>query len=289
MRCVSFERSGHRSYGIEKGGAVYEAERALRDECPDLRSLLRAGRLDELPDNVVSGGLDAAGISYQPVVPNPDKILCVGVNYRPHVEEMGREIPAEPLVFVRFADSLIGHRGRLERPRVSTQYDYEGELAVVMARRARYVSAAAAEDYIAGYSPFMDGSVRDWQRHTSQFTAGKNFPASGAFGPALVSRDEIDEQIGDVKALTLETRVNGEVLQRGRIAELIFDIPRLVEYCSTFTTLMPGDVIVTGTPGGVGAARQPPRWLEPGDEVEVDLGPLGCLSNTVADESAAER
>jgi len=285
MRCVSFERSGHRSYGIERDDAVYEAERSLRDQCPDLGSLLRAGRLDELPHSVVSEGVGIAGIRYEPVIPNPGKILCVGVNYRPHVEEMGREIPAEPLVFVRFADSLVGHRAPLERPRVSTQYDYEGELAVVIGRRARYVSAAEAEDYIAGYSPFMDGSVRDWQRHTSQFTAGKNFPASGAFGPALVSRDEID----DVTALTLTTRVNGDVLQRGRIAELIFDIPRLVEYCSTFTTLMPGDVIVTGTPGGVGAARQPPRWLEPGDEVEVDLGPLGCLSNTVADETADPR
>jgi len=284
MRCVSFERSGHRSYGIERDGAVYEAAPSLRDECPDLRSLLRAGRLAELPDNVVAEGTDAAGIVHQPVIPNPDKILCVGVNYRPHVEEMGREIPAEPLVFVRFADSLSGHGALLRRPRVSAQYDYEGELAVVIGRRARYVSAAAAEDYIAGYSPFMDGSVRDWQRHTSQFTAGKNFPGSGAFGPALVSRDEID----DVKALPLETRVNGEVLQRGRIAELIFDIPRLVEYCSAFTALEPGDVIVTGTPGGVGAARQPPRWLEPGDRVEVDLGPIGCLRNTVADEEGGQ-
>ena len=283
MRCVSFVRSGRRSYGIERDGAVYEAGDALREDCPDLKSLLRAGRLDELPGSVVSEGIDAAELAYEPVIPNPDKILCVGVNYRPHVEEMGREIPAQPLVFVRFADSLVGHGASLERPRVSTQYDYEGELAVVIGRRARYVDATDAEDHIAGYSPFMDGSVRDWQRHTTQFTAGKNFPGSGAFGPALVSRDEI----ADVTALTLTTRVNGEVLQRGRIAELIFDIPRLVEYCSAFTILMPGDVIVTGTPGGVGAARQPPRWLEPGDEIEVDIGPAGCLRNTVADEASA--
>ena len=283
MRCVSFVRSGRRSYGIERDGTVYEAERALRDECPDLKSLLRAVRFDELPDSVVSEGIDALELVYEPVIPDPDKVLCVGVNYRPHVEEMGRDVPAEPLVFVRFADSLTSHGAPLERPRVSPQYDYEGELAVVIGRRARYVDAADAQDYIAGYSPFMDGSVRDWQRHTSQFTAGKNFPGSGAFGPALVSRDEI----ADVKELTLTTRVNGEVLQRGRISELIFDIPRLVEYCSTFTTLMPGDVIATGTPGGVGAARQPPRWLEPGDEVEVDIGPVGCLRNTVADEVSA--
>ncbi len=207
------------------------------------------------------------------------KILCVGVNYRPHIEEMGRDIPDYPVVFVRFPGSLVGDGEPLIRPRVSEQFDFEGELAVVIGKTARHVPKSDAYDFIAGYCCFMDGSVRDWQRHTGQFTAGKNFERSGAIGP-LVSAAHIE----DPETLHLTTRVNGKVMQEGRIADLVFDIPTLVAYCSTFTELQPGDIIATGTPGGVGAARKPPVWLRDGDLVEVEISCLGVLRNPVRDE-----
>lgn len=213
---------------------------------------------------------------------NPDtnrKILCVGVNYRPHIEEMGREIPEYPVVFVRFPGSLVSDGEAMLRPRVSEQYDFEGELAIVIGKVARHVSRDDAYDYIGGYCCFMDGSVRDWQRHTGQFTAGKNFERSGAIGPMVPA-----SQVPDPTALQLTTRVNGKIMQEGRIGDLVFDIPALVEYCSTFTELQPGDIIATGTPGGVGAARKPPVWLRDGDLVEVEISGLGVLSNPVRDE-----
>lgn len=217
---------------------------------------------------------------------NPDsnnKILCVGVNYRPHIEEMGREVPEYPVVFIRFSDSLVHDGEALIRPRVSEQFDFEGELAVVIGQRARHVARADAFAFVGGYCCFMDGSVRDWQRHTGQFTAGKNFDRSGALGPVVAAAD-----IPDPGALELTTRVNGKVMQEGRIADLVFDIPALIEYCSTFTELLPGDVIATGTPGGVGAARKPPVWLRDGDLVEVAITGVGTLTNPVRDESGGK-
>ncbi len=208
------------------------------------------------------------------------KILCVGVNYRPHIEEMGREVPDYPVIFTRFPSSLVGDGEALVRPRVSEQYDFEGELAIVIGKPARYVRRADAFDYVGGYCCFMDGSVRDWQRHTIQFTAGKNFEKSGAIGAVVPAAD-----IADPTTLQLTTRVNGDVMQQGRIADLVFGIPYLVEYCSTFTRLEPGDVIATGTPGGVGAAHKPPVWLRDGDVVEVEIGGIGVLTNTVCDEA----
>lgn len=217
---------------------------------------------------------------------NPDtnrKILCVGVNYRPHIEEMGREIPSHPVVFIRFPGSLVEDGEPLLRPRVSEQFDFEGELAIVIGKTARHVARADAYEYVGGYCCFMDGSVRDWQRHTGQFTAGKNFERSGAIGPVVPAAS-----IPDPTLLDLVTRVNGEVMQQGRIADLVFDIPSLIEYCSTFTELVPGDVIATGTPGGVGAARKPPVWLRDGDLVEVEIPGLGVLRNAVRDESGGK-
>jgi 2-keto-4-pentenoate hydratase/2-oxohepta-3-ene-1,7-dioic acid hydratase in catechol pathway len=164
---------------------------------------------------------------------------------------------------------------------VSEKFDFEGELAIVIGRPARHVKRSEAADFIAGYCCFMDGSVRDWQRHTMQFTAGKNFAKSGSIGPWLVTSNEVP----DPESLVLTTRVNGQVMQQGKVADLVFDIPALIEYCSTFTELLPGDVIATGTPGGVGAARTPPVWLKEGDSVEVEIPGIGLLVNTVADES----
>lgn len=208
------------------------------------------------------------------------RILCVGVNYRPHIEEMGREIPDYPVVFVRFPASLVGPGEPIIRPGASEQFDFEGEVAVVIGKPARHVRREEAYEYIAGYCCFMDGSIRDWQRHTPQFTAGKNFDRSGAIGPMTPT-----SEVPDPAALKLTTRVNGEVMQEGRVADLVFDIPTLIEYCSTFTELQPGDVIATGTPGGVGAARTPPVWLGDGDIVEVEVAGIGVLRNPVQDES----
>ncbi len=208
------------------------------------------------------------------------KILCVGVNYRPHIEEMGREVPEYPVIFTRFPSSLVADGEALIRPRVSEQYDFEGELAIVIGKSARYVSRENALDHVGGYCCFMDGTVRDWQRHTMQFTAGKNFERSGAIGPVVPAA-----AIRDPASLELTTRVNGEVMQHGCIADLVFDIPYLVEYCSTFTRLEPGDIIATGTPGGVGAARTPPAWLRGGDTVEVEIRGIGVLRNPVREES----
>jgi 2-keto-4-pentenoate hydratase/2-oxohepta-3-ene-1,7-dioic acid hydratase in catechol pathway len=280
MKVASFSRDGRATYGILRDGAVFEAGGEWRERYPDLRSVLAAAELPALAENCDDRGLPPGDLAFLPLVPNPDKILCVGVNYRPHVEEMGREVPSWPVVFVRFAGSMTGHERPLIRPRVSEQFDFEGELAVIIGRPARHVRASDAFDYIAGYTCLMDGSVRDWQRHTPQFTHGKNFQQSGALGPCLVTR----EAVPDPARLRLETRVNGMVMQQGCVGDLIFDIPGLIEYCSTFTELLPGDVIATGTPGGVGAARKPPVWLRAGDRVEVDIEGVGCLANPVRDE-----
>jgi 2-keto-4-pentenoate hydratase/2-oxohepta-3-ene-1,7-dioic acid hydratase in catechol pathway len=209
------------------------------------------------------------------------RILCVGVNYRPHIREMGREVPDHPVVFTRFPASLVGPDEPVIRPAISEQFDFEGELAVVIGRPGRHVSRSDALGHVTGYCCFMDGSVRDWQTHTSQFTPGKNFDSSGAIGPVVPAGE-----IGDPASLTLTTRVNGTVMQTGAVKDLVFDIPALVAYCSTFTELQPGDVIATGTPGGVGAARNPPVWLRDGDVVEVDIPGVGVLRNPVRDESS---
>ena len=282
MRLVSFRTNGRETYGIALHDRVREASGALRERFADLRSLIAANRCRELTDDTGGAGYASDQIRFLPVIPNPDKILCVGVNYRPHIEEMGREVPDRPVVFVRFPGSLVGHGEPVVRPAVSPQFDFEGELAVVIGRRARHVSRATALDHVAGYCCFMDGSVRDWQRHTAQFTPGKNFHRSGAMGPWLVTADEMREPAN----LELATFVNGEVMQRGQVAELVFDIPTLIAYCSTFAELLPGDVIATGTPGGVGAARTPPVWLKSGDTVEVDVSAVGRLRSPVLDESS---
>jgi len=280
MKLVSFKIGDKKTYGVMSGDTLKEVSDAFLSSCPDLRSAIAAGKLSELEASARDVAHEADSLQFMPPIPNPDKILCVGVNYRPHIEEMGREVPNYPVVFVRFAGSQVGHGQAVIRPGVSEQFDFEGELAVVIGKRARQVSRADALDYVAGYCCFMDGSVRDWQRHTMQFTAGKNFAQSGSMGPYLVTRDEIP----DPTALHLTTRVNGELMQEGRVADLIFDIPALIEYCSTFAELLPGDVIATGTPGGVGAARTPPAWLKDGDVVTVDVPGVGSLVNSVIDE-----
>jgi 2-keto-4-pentenoate hydratase/2-oxohepta-3-ene-1,7-dioic acid hydratase in catechol pathway len=185
-----------------------------------------------------------------------------------------------PTIFTRFANSQTGHLANIVRPRVSHELDFEGELAIIIGKAGRYISKADAWGHVAGYACYNDGSVRDFQRHTHQFTPGKNFPDTGSFGPWMMTPDEL----GELGPLRIQTRVNGQVVQDATFEQMIFDIPRIIEYCSSFTKLEPGDVIATGTPGGVGAKRTPPLWLKPGDTVEVEIDRLGTLRNGIADE-----
>lgn len=188
-----------------------------------------------------------------------------------------------PTIFARFANTQTGHGTDIVRPRVSTELDFEGELAVIIGKAGRYIARERAFDHIFGYACYNDASVRDWQYHTHQFTPGKNFPRTGSFGPWLVTSDEFQ----DITARGITTRLNGETVQQAKLGEMIFDIPTLVEYCSSFNQLEPGDVIVTGTPGGVGVKRTPPLWMKSGDVVEVEIDGIGVLRNGIADEPSA--
>lgn len=286
IRCVrwaSFSVDGVPGYGLVTATGVQPVPAVFAARYPDLRSALAAGVLEAAADAARANPRcpDPARVRLAPPVPNAGKILCVGVNFRAHMREMGREVPEHPVIFTRYPDSLVGSGCPIVRTRASEKFDYEGELACVIGRRARYVSKTEALSCVAGYTCFMDGSVRDFQMHTSQFLAGKNFPASGSCGPHLVTSDEVP----DPAALLLQTRLNGTVMQSAPIADMCFGVADLVAYLSTCMQLEPGDVITTGTPSGVGFARRPPVWLQPGDVIEVDLGIVGVLRNTVVDEA----
>ena len=282
MKLASFCIEDRPTFGVLIDGGLLDLGARLPDLQGGLRGLLESPEFERLPARLANSRPDVAidDVRFLPLIPNPDKVLCVGINYVPHVQETGRDLPEKPVIFCRFSGSQTGHEQPLIRPRVSSKFDYEGELAVVIGRRARHVSTENAMEVIAGYTCFNDGSVRDWQRHSPQFTPGKNFARSGSMGPWLVTRDEVS----DPSALSLETRVNGEIRQSASLSDLIFSIPELIAYCSTFAELLPGDVIATGTPGGVGFARTPPVWLNQGDIVEVDIPGIGLLRNVVVDE-----
>jgi len=283
MRLISFEHRGNPSFGVVTSTGIVDAGARLAGEFSDLREVLRAGALGRLGDLAsAEPDLSEEDIVYLPVIPNASKILCVGINYLGHIKETGRDVPEYPVLFTRFADSVVGHNCPMIRPKVSTDFDYEGELAVIIGKRARHVPRSEAMSYVAGYSCFNEGSIRDFQYHTIQFTAGKNFYKSGGFGPWMLTSDEQP----DPGAFHLQTRLNGEVLQDAPVSDLCFNIPQLIEYCSSWTPLEPGDVIVTGTPGGVGRVRKPPIWMKPGDIVEIDIKGLGVLRNTIVDEDS---
>ncbi len=284
MKLLTFSRDGVESYGVSSGGGVVDLGARLSGRWPSLLAALRDGVLDRLRDEAARRGPDFPldEIRFLPPVPDPGRILCVGLNYRSHIEETGRRLPAYPTIFVRFPDSHVGHGEAMIRPRVSREFDFEGELAFVVGAGGRHVPASRALECVAGYSCYNDGSVRDFQRHASQFTPGKNFWHSGAFGPCMVTADEIP----DPGALFLQTRLNGQVMQSAPTSDLLFDIPCLVEYISRVFPLRPGDVVSTGTTGGVGKARKPPVFLQPGDRIEVRISGIGTLANTVEDERA---
>lgn len=280
MRYISFTLNGRASYGTVDGRDIHDLGARVGRTLPTLRSYLEAlARGGGHPPTPPAVDCRVDDVTYLPPVV-PGKILCVGLNYVAHREETGRTKSEHPTLFMRFPDTLTGHRCPLVRPRVSTSLDYEGELAVVIGKAGRGVTASKAMDMVAGYACFNDASVRDWQWHSSQFTAGKNFPTTGPFGPELVTADEV----GPLRDLKIASRLNGQVMQEATFADLIFPIPELIAYITTFTPLNPGDVIATGTPGGVGYTRQPPVFMKPGDTIEVVIERVGHLVNTVADE-----
>lgn len=285
MKVVTFERNGVRSYGILENDRVLDVGNRLASRYADLRAVLAAGALQELMIASTQGPqtFQVEEVNFEPVIPNPQKILCVGLNYISHRTETKRPETKYPSIFTRFADTQVGHETPVLRPSFSTAFDYEGELAVVIGRRGRHISEQDVSAHIAGYSCYNDVSVRDWQRHTAQWTPGKNFPSTGAFGPSLVTPDEIP----DLGALTLTTRLNGKVMQEAPISDLIFSVPVIVSYISKFTPLYPGDVIATGTPGGVGDRRDPPVYMKDGDIVEVEIDRIGILRNVVQSEAHA--
>ena len=287
MKLVSFRHAEQDSFGVATEDGVIDLRAFSSDVGSTLKEALERKSLDAISAfaQKTKTKLAWSDVELLPVIPDPQKILCVGINYLSHVKETGREIPTKPMFFTRFADSQTGHEGPIVRPLASEKLDFEGELAVVIGRTARHVKPADAFDYVAGYSCYNDGSVRDWQKHTIQFIPGKNFPSTGGFGPWLVTPDEL----GDPSQLSLTTRLNGQVVQQATTDDLIFDIPTLIEYCSTFTELHAGDVIITGTTGGVGAFRQPPLWMKAGDVVEVEISKIGILRNVVVDETRDSR
>jgi len=279
MKFLSYSFQGQASWGLATDTGVVSLSSA---NYPTLRSALAAGMLEKL-GAAAQGQPDTcslAQITYLPVITDPGKIICIGHNYEEHRIETERDKTENPTVFLRVADSQTGHLQPLLMPPESDHFDYEGEIAVVIGKGGRRIARDQAWEHVAGYSAYNDGSVRDWQRHTTQFTPGKNFVGTGAFGPILVTRGEI----ADGEELNLTTRLNGQVMQHATTAMMIFPIPRLIEYVSTFTTLAPGDVIVSGTPGGVGARRQPPVWMKEGDLVEIEVSKIGVLRNRVERE-----
>ena len=289
MRIASYRVGGRERVGVVQGDALVDVG-AIVGEMSGIRDLL--ARLDTEPglrERLAAGARERTGVPLSavellPVVPNPGAIWCAALTYLSHVREGGdRPVPDYPLFFLRVAPSQTAHQAPLILPSASPELDYEGELAVVIGRRGRHIREADALAHVAGYSCYNDGSVRDWQRHTTQITVGKNFDSTGGFGPWLVTPDEF----GDPYRHALETRVNGEVVQRAKISELLFTIEYMIAYLSTATTLEVGDVIVTGTCGGVGVRRQPPRFLCAGDQVEVEIEGIGTLRNPVEAEVPA--
>ena len=276
MRWLSFEVAGRESFGF-LGEDDFLTDVGARGGFPDLKAAIAADALAQLAADVGNDRIPLSDIRYLPTIPNPDKVLCVGLNYRAHQEETGRGGEGVPTIFTRFAASQMGHLEPMVRPRESATLDYEGEIAMIIGRSGRRIARADALSHVAGFSIYNDGSVREYQRQTSQFTPGKNFSATGGFGPWMMTLDEI----GDLDDMEITTRLNGEVMQNARASLLVHGFAELIEFCSTFTELVPGDVIVTGTPGGVGAARTPPVFMDDGDSIEIEVKPIGRLVNPV--------
>jgi 2-keto-4-pentenoate hydratase/2-oxohepta-3-ene-1,7-dioic acid hydratase in catechol pathway len=288
MKLMSYEKDGQTSFGLAREDGVVDLAGRLDPAHQRIQDILGAdivARLKQFETAPIDHKFE--DIRFLPPIPRPDRLICIGLNYKTHVDEARRvrgpmiDTPTYPMVFFRNPASQVGHREEIVRPKVSEQYDFEGEVAVIIGRGGRHIPAEQALEHVAGYSCYNDGSIRDYQRHSTQWGPGKNFDRSGSFGPWIMTSDEIP----DPTKMVLITRLNGEEMQHASVGDLIFDVPALIAYCSTVMTLVPGDVIVSGTTGGVGGARVPPVWLKPGDTLEVEVQPVGVLRNDVVAEA----
>lgn len=283
MKLISYQRDGRSHFGAVTDTGIIELTDRL-DGVVDLVGLLGDKRLLALARKTIDAGTASyplSDVELEPVIPRPGKVICVGINFTDHAAEAGRKIGQYPVIFQRYNETLIAHGAPLVRPKVSTHFDFEAELAVVIGKGGAHIDPADAMDHVAGYTCFNDASVRDWQFHTHQYGMGKNFRATAALGPWLVTADDIP----DYRELTVTGVLNGAQVQEGRLASLAFDIPMLIAYVSQALTWNPGDILATGTPSGVGFKRTPPLFLKAGDRFEVIISQIGTLSNPVVDEA----
>ena len=282
MKLISFKHKDKNTFGAVAGDKVIDLQPAFAGRAVDLKSLIAASLVAEASAfaKTAQATIALADVEFLPVIPNPGKIVCVGLNYGEHVRETGREITESPALFLRLTESQVAHGQDIIRPPESHRLDYEGEIAIIIGKGGRRISEADSWSHIAGYSCYNDGSIRDWQVATSQWTPGKNFYRTGGFGPWMVTSDEIKPN----QKMTLVTRLNGQELQRASTDMMIHSIPRQIAYISTFIPLEAGDVIVTGTPGGVGNKRTPQLFMKPGDIVEIEIDAVGVLRNGIRDE-----
>ena len=280
MKLASYVANGNPAFGAVVGDGVVTLNERLKGAYRNLRQALNAGAIDDMRKAIEGAKPDhkLADIRFLPVIPNPRKILCIGINYKSHAAESGHEAPTLPNIFTRFTDTLAAHDGEMVKPKASNTYDYEGELAVVIGRKGRAIDPSKALDYVAGYTCFCDGSARDFFKYS--LIASKNFPHTGPLGPWMVTADEIP----DPTKLVLKTRLNGQEMQKSGLDMLIHDIPAIIAFCSKFTPLSPGDIIATGTPEGIGGKRTPPVWMKAGDVLEVEISNIGTLRCNVVDE-----
>ena len=282
MKLISFTRLGEVGFGALIDDGVVDLTNQLDYGVDSIKEAIESDLLYTAEEYLEgrSPNFAMSDVTLLPVIPNPSKIICIGLNYENHRKETKRPDVEHPTIFVRYADSQVAHGQALIKPKSTERFDYEGEMAVIIGDGGRNIPEESALEHVAGFACYNDGSVRNWQRHTSQFTPGKTFPGTGAFGPYMVTPDEV----GDYTKLPIQTRLNGEVMQDAKLSDLIFPVPRLINYVSQFTPLAAGDVIVSGTPGGVGDKREPPVYMVPGDLVEVEIGILGTLANPVVGE-----
>ena len=281
MKFVSFLLKGSPKFGISDGKSITDLTNKISGS-KTLKELISNNGINDAKKYAKEnpGSINVDEIEFLPLIPNPGKIICVGLNYSEHVKETGRTVEQNPVIFLRVPESQTAHNQPIQRPKVSTHLDYECEMAVIMGEAGKHIKPENALKHIVGYSCYNESTVRDWQQHTRQFGMGKNFEKTGSFGPHMV----LAESISDYTKLSIQTRLNGKVMQQAKLSQLIFDIPTLISYISKAIPWRAGDVLVTGTPGGVGFKRKPPIFMKEGDQVEVEISEIGVLSNIIKDE-----
>ena len=282
MKIGSYIHAGRASYGVNVGGGILDIRQRLDERYTDLPTLLKAFALGKAKEISADATADFKEdeVQFLPLVGAPSNIYCAGINYLDHIQETGRDTPEFPTLFLKTQQSMVGHRQNLVCPKVSHQFDFEGEFAVVIGKPGHYIDRDNWREYVAGYTILMDGSIRDFQKRSVD--QGKNFFRSSSSGPWMVT---LDEAPSDFSHMKLTTRLNGEMMQSSDVGQLCFDIAYLISYYSQIFYFQPGDIIATGTPGGVGSRRDPPIWMKPGDELEVEIDGIGILRNTVVGES----